>query len=110
MILKFGKHKGTCISKVPRDYVEWLSKTEGLRSPLKEVIQEVLAGTYVPPATTAEKVEPYNPDIFMRVAKATKNGGTWALQDATTNVRALTICEQCKALVLDTLYDQANKL
>lgn len=38
-VMPFGKHKGTKISEVPKDYLKWLSKQEGLSPSLENAIK-----------------------------------------------------------------------
>lgn len=42
-VINFGKHAGTLLKDVPKDYIQWLSKQE-LREPLKTFVVQLLEG------------------------------------------------------------------
>lgn len=40
MKMPFGKHKGTNVDKIPKDYLQWLLKECDLYTPLKTAVEE----------------------------------------------------------------------
>lgn len=46
VVMPFGKHKGTPIRDVPRDYLTWLTQRSDVRGELREEIEHVLRGEH----------------------------------------------------------------
>ena len=42
MKLHFGKHKGKLIKEIPRDYLSWLVKQDGVKDNVKKVAKKVI--------------------------------------------------------------------
>jgi hypothetical protein len=86
--LPFGKHKGTPIDAVPRDYLEWLLKQDGTRPATREMIRQSFARR---PGGQAQAPAARAPPVSIPVS------------------RASTPCPACGAILYITLEESRTE-